>query len=80
MPDGAYCIVIGKLGWISNQVVIVGGNCSITAIDSRGEEIFWTVASDRVTALAIFDYDGDGENEVRNKNDFTRIKNFKLYF
>ncbi|XP_001604585.1 Bardet-Biedl syndrome 2 protein homolog [Nasonia vitripennis] len=64
LPDGAYCITVGKLGWLQQQVAIVGGNCSITVLDFQGEEIFWTVAREKVTALAVFDFNGDGDNEL----------------
>ncbi|XP_011501938.1 PREDICTED: Bardet-Biedl syndrome 2 protein homolog [Ceratosolen solmsi marchali] len=64
LPDGAYCITVGKLGWLPNHVVVVGGNCSITVLDIQADEVFWTVAREKVTALAVFDFDGDGDNEL----------------
>lgn len=64
MSDGARCIVIGKLGWLPKQVAIIGGNCSVTILDSQGTEVFWTVVEGVVTSLAISDFDGDNENEV----------------
>lgn len=64
MTDGALYITIGKLGWLSDQVAIVGGNSSITVLDYKGTEIFWTVMGDIVTSIAIFDFEGDHENEV----------------
>lgn len=64
MSDGANCIIVAKIGWLPNQVVIVGGNCSVTILDAKGTEIFWTVMGGVVTSLAVFDFDGDGENEV----------------
>lgn len=64
MSDGANCILVAKVGWLPNNVVIVGGNCSVTILDAHGTEIFWTVMAGVVTSLAVFDFDGDGENEV----------------
>lgn len=64
MSDGARCILIGKLSWLPNQVAIVGGNCSVTILDSQGIEIFWTVVGGIVSSLAVFDFDGDEENEL----------------
>lgn len=65
MLDGAYSICLGKLSWLSGRVVAVGGNGSVSVLDRNGVEIFWTVMSDMVSALTIFDFDGDGENEVK---------------
>ncbi|KAL6265602.1 hypothetical protein P5V15_002396 [Pogonomyrmex californicus] len=64
MSDGANCMIVAKVGWLPNHVVIVGGNCSVTILDAQGTEIFWTVMGDIVTSLAVFDFDGDGENEL----------------
>ncbi|KAJ8675989.1 hypothetical protein QAD02_011775 [Eretmocerus hayati] len=64
LSDGAYCIAVGRLGWLSKQVAVIGGNCSISVLDINGDELFWTVARDKVTALAILDFDGDGDNEL----------------
>lgn len=64
MSDGANCIIVAKVGWLLNQVAIVGGNCSVTVLDAQGTEIFWTVMGGVVTSLSVFDFDGDGENEV----------------
>lgn len=46
MADGANSIVIGTLGCnIPGPVAVVGGNCSIMALDTIGEELMWTVNS-----------------------------------
>nr|XP_003703550.1 PREDICTED: Bardet-Biedl syndrome 2 protein homolog isoform X2 [Megachile rotundata] len=64
MSDGAKCIIIGRLSWLSNHVAIVGGNCSVTILDSQGTEVFWTVVGGMVSSLAVFDFNGDNENEL----------------
>ncbi|XP_024945765.1 Bardet-Biedl syndrome 2 protein homolog [Cephus cinctus] len=64
MQDGVHCMAVGKLGWLPNQVAIIGGNCSVTVLDFQGNEIFWTVTGDVVTSLTLFDFDGDGNNEL----------------
>ncbi|KAK0179481.1 hypothetical protein PV327_005231 [Microctonus hyperodae] len=64
VADGAYSLAVGKLSWLPNPVTIIGGNCSVTILNNEGIEIFWTVMGDIVRSLAIFDFDGDGENEL----------------
>ncbi|XP_014469313.1 PREDICTED: Bardet-Biedl syndrome 2 protein homolog isoform X2 [Dinoponera quadriceps] len=64
MSDGANCMIVAKVGWLPHQVVVVGGNCSVTVLDARGTEIFWMVMGGIVTSLAVYDFDGDGENEL----------------
>ena len=46
LPDGANSIVVGNLGSIQQPVALVGGNCSIMALDKTGEEVMWTVSLD----------------------------------
>lgn len=64
MSDGANSMIVAKVGWLPNQVVIVGGNSSVTILDSQGIEIFWMVMGGIVTSLSVLDFNGDGENEV----------------
>ncbi|XP_020285539.1 Bardet-Biedl syndrome 2 protein homolog [Pseudomyrmex gracilis] len=64
MSDSANCMIVAKVGWLPNQVVIVGGNSSVTILDPQGAEIFWMVMGGIVTSLAVLDFDGDGENEL----------------
>ncbi|XP_076681212.1 BBSome complex member BBS2 [Andrena cerasifolii] len=77
MSDGARCIIVGKLGWLAKQVAIVGGNCSVTILDAQGTEIFWTVVDGVVRSLAVFDFDGDDENELVTGTDDFEIKVYK---
>lgn len=68
MSDGAYAIAVGKLGWLADRkVTAVGGNCSVTVLDSSGVEVYWTVTGDIVLSISIFDFDGDGTNEASNR-------------
>eukprot|EP01006_Ploeotia_vitrea_P021632 TRINITY_DN54054_c0_g1_i1.p1 TRINITY_DN54054_c0_g1~~TRINITY_DN54054_c0_g1_i1.p1 ORF type:complete len:720 (-),score=84.74 TRINITY_DN54054_c0_g1_i1:1591-3750(-) len=64
VPDGINSMSFGKVGSIENNLAIVGGNCSIQGFDSEGNEEFWTVTGDNVTALALIDIDEDGQNEL----------------
>ncbi|XP_043267546.1 Bardet-Biedl syndrome 2 protein homolog [Venturia canescens] len=77
MSDGAHCLAIGKVGWLPKLVAVIGGNCSVTVLDSEGVELFWTVMGDVVKSLTIFDFDGDGENELITGTDDFEIKVLK---
>ena len=45
-------------------LAVVGGNCSLQGFDHDGNDPFWTVTGDNVTALMMMDYNQDGKNEV----------------
>ncbi|XP_077499227.1 BBSome complex member BBS2-like [Amblyomma americanum] len=64
VADGANSVTTGYLGSLRNPVVLVGGNCSIQGFDHQGEDVFWTVTGDNVRALALYDYNKDGLNEL----------------
>jgi len=64
IPDGVAAIAIGKLNSMKDPAIIIGGNCSIQAFDSKGNEILWTVTGDNVRSIIVMDIDLDGSNEV----------------
>ncbi|KAH7970359.1 hypothetical protein HPB49_004419 [Dermacentor silvarum] len=64
VADGANSLATGYLGSLRNPVVLVGGNCSIQGFDHDGEDVFWTVTGDNVRALALYDFNKDGLNEL----------------
>ncbi|KAL3244995.1 hypothetical protein MRX96_018391 [Rhipicephalus microplus] len=64
VADGANSMTTGYLGTLRNPVALVGGNCSIQGFDHEGEDVFWTVTGDNVRALALYDFNKDGLNEV----------------
>ena len=39
---------------IPTQVALVGGNCSVLGFNKSGEDVFWTVSGDNVSALDFF--------------------------
>ena len=41
----------GNLPNVAEPTVLIGGNCSIIALDLESEERFWTVSGGKVTAL-----------------------------
>lgn len=78
VADGANAIVVGNLGCnISDPVTIVGGNCSIMALDRVGEEVLWTVTGDNVCSLALLDFNSDGYNELAVGSEDFDIRIFK---
>lgn len=42
---------------VPTPICITGGNCSITGFNFEGEEKYWTVTGDNVTALELIDFD-----------------------
>lgn len=67
--DGVNCIVTGSLSGVQlasgDSIALAGGNCSLQGFDADGTDVFWTVTGDNVGAIALLDYDGDGDNEVQ---------------
>ena len=54
--DGVYSMILGKVE-VNNQstnVALVGGNCSILGYDPKGNDVFWTVSGDNVSAIDFF--------------------------
>jgi hypothetical protein len=57
----------GALGGAEEGVPVlafIGGNCSVTGCGTVGQDAYWTVAGDVVTALLVADVDGDGTPEL----------------
>ncbi|OXA51473.1 Bardet-Biedl syndrome 2 protein [Folsomia candida] len=79
--DGVNCILTGCLSGVElgsgDSLAIAGGNCSLQGFDAEGTDVFWTVTGDNVGAIALLDYDGDGENEMVVGSDDFDIRVFK---
>lgn len=76
-PDGVNAIAVGRLGERDEPLVYVGGNCSILGYDARGEEAFWTVTGDNVSAMAFCDVEEDGQLELLVGSDDFEIRVFR---
>ena len=50
--DGAFTLALGNVN--NRPLALVGGNCSLLGFDSTGEEAFWTVTGDNVTAIGLY--------------------------
>ncbi|XP_027838207.2 Bardet-Biedl syndrome 2 protein homolog isoform X2 [Aphis gossypii] len=77
IPDGVTAIAIGKLNFMKDPAIIIGGNCSIQAFDCKGNEILWTVTGDNVRSIIVMDIDLDGSNELLVGSDDYEIREFK---
>eukprot|EP00397_Hematodinium_sp_SG-2012_P023808 GEMP01024761.1.p1 GENE.GEMP01024761.1~~GEMP01024761.1.p1 ORF type:complete len:710 (+),score=124.12 GEMP01024761.1:179-2308(+) len=64
MQDGVGAVAVGTFSNTDSLVAVVGGNCSIIAFDPEGNEVFWTVCGDNVSALAFCDTNDDGIAEL----------------
>ena len=58
-------MLMGYYGDSEEVVIVVGGNCFIQCFTIEGDERFWNVMSDQVTALAFIDFDDDGHSQVK---------------
>ena len=58
-------------------LVVVGGHCSVQGFDAEGNELYWTVTGDNVSAMAFVDTNGDGVPELVVGSDDFEIRVFK---
>ena len=77
VSDGANALTIGSVTPRSKPLVIVGGNCSILGFDDEGNESFWTVTGDNISALTFCDVDLDNQLELIVGSDDYEIRIFK---
>lgn len=61
VEDGVGSMVIGPYGDADETAIIVGGNCFLQCFNTSGDERFWNVMSDQVTALALVSCDGHNQ-------------------
>ncbi|CAM9166780.1 unnamed protein product, partial [Hapterophycus canaliculatus] len=64
VADGVSALLLGYLSSFKQPLALVGGNCSIQGFDATGTERFWTVTGDKVSAMAMADVDGGGQNNL----------------
>jgi Bardet-Biedl syndrome 2 protein len=57
--------------------VFVGGHCSVQGFDGEGNELYWTVTGDNVSAMTFADTNGDGHAELVVGSDDFEIRVFK---
>eukprot|EP00933_Yihiella_yeosuensis_P017764 TRINITY_DN14789_c0_g1_i1.p1 TRINITY_DN14789_c0_g1~~TRINITY_DN14789_c0_g1_i1.p1 ORF type:complete len:719 (-),score=133.08 TRINITY_DN14789_c0_g1_i1:92-2248(-) len=75
--DGVNTIAYGFLPQIEQPVCVVGGNCSVQAFDWEGNELYWTVTGDNVSALAFCDVNDDSQPELLCGTEDFEIRAFK---
>ena len=59
-PDGVNTVLVGCFVHHESPQALVGGNCSIQGFDHQGNEVFWTVAGDNVSAMAFCEAEEEG--------------------
>ena len=64
IPDGVNVVVVGEIGSSEKPLAIAGGNCALQGFDYQGNDCYWTVTGDNVTAMSLADINNDGLNEV----------------
>jgi Bardet-Biedl syndrome 2 protein len=73
VSDGVNCGMIESfpVNGILTPLAIVGGNCSLLGYDKGGDNAFWTVAGDNITAL--------GAAYIKNKKDLNILAGSEDY-
>jgi len=64
IQDGVTALAVGQLGWTSVPSIVVGGVSCVIGIDALGNELYWTVAGDKVSAFALSNVSGKGRLEL----------------
>ena len=75
VTDGGNVVIYGVIS--DQELILVGGNCSVQGFDKSGEDPFWTVTGDNVRSLTLLDIDNDGKNELVVGSDDYDIRIFK---
>lgn len=77
VQDGVNSLVVGKNANQVENMIIVGGNCSILGFDDRGNEVFWTVTGDNVSSMALCDVDNRNSTSLLVGSDDFEIRVFR---
>lgn len=77
VSDGVNCIFFGRVRGILEPLVLVGGDCSITGFNLKGEEKFWTVTGDNVQALEMVNWSSDSTMDLVAGSDDFSIRVYK---
>jgi Bardet-Biedl syndrome 2 protein len=77
VSDGVNFIVFGKVKGIEDPLVIVGGDCSITGFDLKGEDRFWTVTGDNVQTLECIKWSNENTMDLVAGSDDFSIRVYK---
>ena len=75
VTDGGNVVVFGTIS--DQELILVGGNCSVQGFDKTGADPFWTVTGDNVRSLTLLDIDNDGNNELIVGSDDYDIRIFR---
>lgn len=77
VQDGVNTLLVGKISTMQKPLVLTGGNCSILGFDKEGNEAFWTVTSDNVTALSLYDSMSNGMPDLMVGSEDSEIRTFR---
>jgi len=77
VADGVNVLCHGSVPMVDVPMVVAGGNCSIQGFDAEGNEPFWTVTGDNVSAMTFVDIDNDGTTELIVGSEDFAIRIFK---
>ncbi len=78
IPEGVHSLIYGKFSGVPDPLVIVGGNCSIQGFNQDGDEKYWTVAGDAVSAFAFCDLAKEKKNNNTSKVLLTGADDYEI--
>lgn len=70
VADGVSAMTFGPVVQSNQPLALVGGNCSVLGYDAEGNEAFWTVMGDNVTAMTTVSWGGGSVALVAASEDF----------
>ncbi|VEL43426.1 unnamed protein product [Protopolystoma xenopodis] len=70
--DGINCLLLDSFtDFDQSPIIIIGGNCAILGLDILGNEVFWTVTGDSVSAITtLCSKNNTNKDLVVGSNDF----------
>ncbi|KAI3380385.1 hypothetical protein SNEBB_007666 [Seison nebaliae] len=76
--EGANALCFGRFGSLNNSdnVLCIGSNCALQAVDKEGSDVMWTVCGDIVRTIELIDFQRNRSNQLLCGANDTEIRVF----